>query len=67
MPVPEGADPDGRVVIHELYHRTDAAALDAAAHGLLDIPIAQIFPLEQVGAAQHAVAAGAQGKVVLRH
>ncbi len=71
VPVPEGANADGRVIIHELYHRTDAATLDAvldaAAHGLLDIPIAQIFPLEQIGAAQNAVAAGAQGKVVLRH
>jgi NADPH:quinone reductase-like Zn-dependent oxidoreductase len=71
VPVPEGANADGRVIIHELYHRTDAATLDAvldaATHGLLDIPIAQIFPLEQIGAAQNAVAAGAQGKVVLRH
>lgn len=71
VPVPEGANADGRVIIHELYHRTDAATLDAvldaATHGLLDIPIAQIFPLGQIGAAQNAVAAGAQGKVVLRH
>lgn len=71
VPVPKDANADGRVMIHELYHRTDAATLDAvldaAARGLLVIPIAEVFPLEQIGAAQSAVAAGAQGKVVLRH
>lgn len=71
VPVPEGANSGGRVTIHELYHRTEAATLDAvleaASKGLLAIPIAKTFPLEQIGAAQSAVAAGAQGKVVLRH
>lgn len=71
VPVPEGANLNGRVNIHELYHKTDAATLDAvlhaAARGLLVIPIAEVFPLERIGAAQSAVAAGAQGKVVLRH
>ena len=71
VPVPEGANADDRVTIHELYHRTDKATLDAvldaAAHGQLVIPIARIFALEQIGEAQNAVAAGAQGKVVLGH
>ncbi len=71
VPVPEGAKARNRVTIHELYHRTDAAMLDAilsdASRGLLVIPIAQTFPLDQLGAAQTAVAAGAQGKVVLLH
>lgn len=71
VPVPEGANMGNRVTIHELYHRTDAATLDAvldvAARGLLVIPISQTFALEQIGAAQNAVAAGTQGKVVLKH
>lgn len=71
VPVPEGANVGNRVTIHELYHRTDAAmldaVLDAAARGVLVIPIAQTLTLEQVGAAQNAVAAGAPGKVVLKH
>lgn len=71
VPAPEDANPGERVTVHQLYHRTDAAmlsaVLDTAARGLLTIPIAQILPLEQIGAAQEAVAAGAQGKVVLRH
>ena len=71
VPVPEGANADGHVTIHELYHRTDSATLDAvldvASQGLLAIPIAQILMLEQIGAAHKAVAAGAQGKIVLKH
>lgn len=71
VPVPEGANPNQRVVIHQLVHRTDAvmleAVLQAAARGLLVIPIAKVLPLEQLGAAQEAVAAGARGKVVLEH
>ncbi|MGY5811052.1 NADP-dependent oxidoreductase [Rhizobium sp. LEGMi198b] len=71
VPVPEGANTDKRVIIHELYHRTDAATLDAvldaAARGALAIPISHSFQLEEIGAAQNAVAAGAQGKVVLKH
>lgn len=71
VPVPEGANAGNRVTIHELYHRTDAATLDAvletAARGVLVIPITQTLRLEQIGAAQNAVSAGAPGKVVLRH
>lgn len=71
VPVPEGANPGNRVTIHELYHRTDAATLDAvldtASRGTLVIPIARTFPLVQIGAAQSAVASGTQGKVVLIH
>lgn len=71
VPVPEGANPGNRVRIHELYHRTDAGTLSAvasaASRGLLIIPIAMMFPLEHIGAAQTAVAAGSQGKVVLKH
>jgi NADPH:quinone reductase-like Zn-dependent oxidoreductase len=71
VPVPPDANPGNRVVIHEIYHRTDAATLDAvldaAARGVLVIPIARTLPLDQIGAAQEAVAAGAHGKVVLRH
>jgi NADPH:quinone reductase-like Zn-dependent oxidoreductase len=71
VPVPEGANADNRVTIHELYHRTDAGTLaavaDAASRGVLTIPVAKTFPLDQIGAAQNAVAAGADGKVVLKH
>ncbi|NLS19331.1 NADP-dependent oxidoreductase [Rhizobium sp. P40RR-XXII] len=71
VPVLEDANPGNRVTIHELYHRTDAATLDAvldaAVRGLLEIPISQVFALEELGLAQDAVARGAQGKVVLRH
>jgi NADPH:quinone reductase-like Zn-dependent oxidoreductase len=71
VPVPENANPGQRVVIHQLVHRTDAvmleAVLQATARGLLVIPIAKVLPLEQLGAAQEAVAAGARGKVVLGH
>lgn len=71
VPVPEGANAGGRVTIHELFHRTEAATLDAvldaAVRGLLVIPISHTFTLEEIGAAQNAVAAGAPGKVVLKH
>lgn len=71
VPVPEGASDKDRVTIHQLYHRTDAAMLEAVANaasqGALIIPIAKIFPLEQIGEAQKAVAAGVRGKVVLKH
>ncbi|WP_192247941.1 hypothetical protein [Mesorhizobium caraganae] len=46
-------------------HRTDAGALasvaDAASRGVLTIPVAETFPLDQIGAAQNAVAADADG------
>lgn len=71
VPVPEGANAGDRVTIHELYHRTDAAMLDAvlaaAVSGSLVIPISKTLTLDQIGAAQNAVAAGALGKVVLKH
>lgn len=71
VPVPEGANTGNRVRIHEIYHRADAATLEAvanaAARGALVIPIAKTFRLEQVGAAHAAVAAGSRGKVVLKH
>jgi NADPH:quinone reductase-like Zn-dependent oxidoreductase len=71
VPVPDDANPGDRVRVQALYHRTDGAMLHdvalAAAKGALVIPIAQTFPLAQVGAAQAAVAAGAPGKVVLKH
>lgn len=71
VPVPEGANGENRVKIDELYHRTDAATLravaDVASRGVLTIPIAKTFRLDEIGAAQSAVAAGIQGKVVLKH
>ncbi|TAT82850.1 NADP-dependent oxidoreductase [Rhizobium ruizarguesonis] len=71
VPVPEGANAGDRVTIHEVFHRTDTATLDAvldaAVRGLLVIPISHTFTLEEIGAAQNAVAAGAPGKVVLKH
>nr|WP_246711487.1 hypothetical protein [Rhizobium leguminosarum] len=71
VPVPEGANAADRVTIHELFHRTDAATLDAvldaAVRGLLVIPISHTFTLDEIGAARNAVAAGAPGKVVLKH
>lgn len=71
VPLPEGANADHRVIIHELRHRTDVAMLDAvlkaASEGALVIPIAKTLPLSEIGAAQSAVASGIQGKVVLKH
>lgn len=71
VPVPDGANAGNRVTIHELYHRTDAATLDAvldvAARGELVIPIARTLPLADIAVAHQAVAAGAPGKVVLKH
>ncbi|MEE3622939.1 NADP-dependent oxidoreductase [Nitrospirillum sp. BR 11752] len=71
VPVPVGANAANRVTIREIFHQTDAttldAVLDAAARGTLIIPIAQTFLLDELGAAHTAVAAGAPGKVVLKH
>ncbi|RWR27425.1 NADP-dependent oxidoreductase [Sinirhodobacter populi] len=71
VPIPEGANTNNRVTIHDVYHRTDAAMLrsvaEAASRGDLIIPIARIFPLEELGSAQDAVASGAQAKIVLHH
>lgn len=71
VPVPEGTNATGRVTIRELVHQTEAATLDAvvdaAVRGDLIIPIAQTYGLDQLGDAHAAVAAGAPGKVVLKH
>lgn len=71
VPVPEGANTGNRVTIHEIYHHTDAATLDAvlaaAVSGELVIPISHTFTLDQIAAAQTAVAAGTAGKVVIKH
>lgn len=71
VPVPEGANADSRVIIDELYHRTNAGMLEAvalaASRGALTIPVAMTFPLDQIGPAHNALAAGVEGKVVLRH
>lgn len=68
---PAEANPGGRVHVHQLYHRTDAAMLDEvlrdAARGALVVPVARVLPLERIREAHEAVAAGAQGKVVLQH
>lgn len=69
--VPEQANANHRVTIHELIHRTDVttlnAVLKAAAEGVLVIPIAKTLPLSEVAAAHSVVAGGVQGKVVLKH
>lgn len=71
VPTPEGANPGGRVRVHQLYHRTDAAILDAvlrdAVRGALVVPIVRVMPLSQIAEAHEIVAAGAQGKLVLMH
>ena len=71
VPAPVSTPADHGVTIQQIRHRTDAATLaavlDTAARGDLVIPIAQAFPLAQIGAAHVAVAAGSQGKVILRH
>jgi NADPH:quinone reductase-like Zn-dependent oxidoreductase len=70
VPVPENANPNQRVTLHQLRHRTDAPMLDAvlqaASRGLLVIPIERVYPLDQLGAAQNA-SIGARGKIVLKH
>jgi NADPH:quinone reductase-like Zn-dependent oxidoreductase len=71
VPVPEGANAEHRVKIDEIYHRTDVetlkAVVEVASRGELTIPVAKTFRLDQLGAAQSAVANGIQGKVVLKH
>ncbi|MBB4858635.1 NADPH:quinone reductase-like Zn-dependent oxidoreductase [Novosphingobium chloroacetimidivorans] len=71
VPVPEEDNAGGRVEVIQLYHQTDAETLAQvardAAEGRLVIPIAATFPLEALAEAHAAVAAGARGKVVLRH
>ncbi len=69
--VSEGLNAEHRVKISQIYHRTDAetlkAVVEVASRGELTIPVAKTFPLDQIGAAQSAVASGIQGKVVLKH
>lgn len=59
------------MTIHQLYHRNDASTLeaiaDAASGGVLTIPITRTFQLNEIGAARRVVAAGIQGKAVLKH
>lgn len=68
---PQGVNADNRVTIEMVMAQNDPAKLqalaDAAGRGELAIPVAQTFPLEQLGEAHRAFAAGAHGKVVLRH
>jgi NADPH:quinone reductase-like Zn-dependent oxidoreductase len=70
-PVPR---PDGlREDIHytRISHQDDALALrkvaEAAGRGEITIPIAQIFPLEDLAEAHRALARGPRGKIVIRH
>ena len=69
--VPEGANEGARIKIVGIFAHDDAAMLqqvaDAAGRGDLTIPVAQTFPLEQLGYAHRALAAGARGKILLRH
>jgi len=71
VPVPDDSREEGRITIHELYHRTDVAMLDAilasAVDGALIIPISDVFVLGQIGEAHATVAKGARGKVVVKH
>ncbi len=67
VPAPEGANP--AVAFQTIASTDDPVMLqkvvDAAARGELVIPITKTFPLEQLGEAHRALAAGAAGKVVL--
>jgi NADPH:quinone reductase-like Zn-dependent oxidoreductase len=69
--VPDGANEGERINIVRIFAHDDAAILqqvaDAAGRGNLTIPVAQTFPLEQLGDAHTALAAGARGKILLRH
>jgi NADPH:quinone reductase-like Zn-dependent oxidoreductase len=68
---PEGANPGDRIKIVGIMTHADAAMLqriaDAAGRGGLTIPIAATFRLTELGEAQRALAAGAPGKIVLKH
>lgn len=69
--VPDGANEGERIKIVGIFAHDDAAILqqvaDAAGRGSLTIPVAQTFPLEQLGDAHTALAAGARGRILLRH
>lgn len=68
---PDEANPGGRITISTILHDQDPATLqsvvDGLARGELDLPVAQTFPLDQLGAAHAALEAGPNGKIVLRH
>ncbi|MBT2118934.1 NADP-dependent oxidoreductase [Dyella sp. LX-66] len=68
---PEGAGAGRPVTIQMVAHHDDAvmlqAIVDTVAHGDLVIPVAKTFPLDQLGEAHLALAAGTEGKIVLRH
>ena len=68
--VPEGVNADGRVTIANILGHEDGPALqavaDAASSGLLSIPIAKTFRLDQVPEAYEALARGhVGGKIVI--
>jgi NADPH:quinone reductase-like Zn-dependent oxidoreductase len=66
---PEDANADGRVKIVDVFSGDNAAMLqglaDAAGRGELDLPVAQRFPLEQLGAAYDLLATRPDGKIVV--
>jgi len=67
--VPEGANADKRVHLAQFFAKDDTATLkqiaDAAAKGLLSIPIAKTLKLSQVGEGHKLLAAGqVGGKIV---
>lgn len=71
VPVPDGVNTGNRVALRELYHRTDAASLqavvEAAAHGNLTIPVAATFAFAEVNDAYAALVASPAGKIILEH
>lgn len=68
---PDDANPGNRVTITTVFHQQDPvvlqAVVDAVGRGELKLPIAQTFPLEQLGEAHTALQAGTHGKIVLKH
>jgi len=68
---PPEANPGERVKIASIMTQDNPAKLqavvDAAARGELDIPIAQTFPLAELGAAHTALSAAPHGKIVVTH
>lgn len=67
--VPEGANADERVRLVNVMSGDDQAMLqkvaDAAGRGLLRLPIARSFPLEELGAAYDCLATRPDGKIVI--
>jgi len=66
---PENANADDRVKIDNVFSGDNAAMLqglaDAARRGELELPVAQRFPLEQLGAAYELLATRPDGKIVI--